>query len=198
MPWRRKWQPTPVFLPGEFHGKRSLAGYSPWGCRHDWACVLPNPSKHTLTLFFPVRIRHLKLYLLSRLPTIICLFKAVSLNIGESVREERKGRQITRLTLWDLEKDFPNINVRELCIHERKGIALVLWSYPERKGRVKGNPTCILNKFLYTLRMSSWSLWTLRYLDDIAEILGICFCPWQESLLKYYLIYTHYTVSFFF
>ena len=30
-PWRRKWQPTPVFLPGESHGERSLAGYSPWG-----------------------------------------------------------------------------------------------------------------------------------------------------------------------
>ena len=29
-PWRRKWQSTPVFLPGEFHGQRSLAGYSPW------------------------------------------------------------------------------------------------------------------------------------------------------------------------
>ena len=29
-PWRRKWQPTPVFLPGEFHGLRSLVGYSPW------------------------------------------------------------------------------------------------------------------------------------------------------------------------
>ena len=28
---RRKWQPTPVFLHGEFHGQRSLAGYSPWG-----------------------------------------------------------------------------------------------------------------------------------------------------------------------
>ena len=28
-PWSRKWQPTPVFLPGEFHGQRSLAGYSP-------------------------------------------------------------------------------------------------------------------------------------------------------------------------
>ena len=27
VPWRRKWQPTPVFLPGEFHGQRSLAGY---------------------------------------------------------------------------------------------------------------------------------------------------------------------------
>ena len=31
IPWRRKWQPTPVFLPGEFHGQKSLAGYSPWG-----------------------------------------------------------------------------------------------------------------------------------------------------------------------
>ena len=30
MPWRREWQPTPVFLPGEFHGQRSLADYSPW------------------------------------------------------------------------------------------------------------------------------------------------------------------------
>ena len=28
IPWRRKWQPTPVFLPGEFHGPRSLADYS--------------------------------------------------------------------------------------------------------------------------------------------------------------------------
>ena len=29
--WRRKWQPTPVFLPGDFHGQRSLVGYSLWG-----------------------------------------------------------------------------------------------------------------------------------------------------------------------
>ena len=33
IPWRRKWQPTPVFLPGKSHGWRSLAGYSPWGCK---------------------------------------------------------------------------------------------------------------------------------------------------------------------
>ena len=31
IPWRRKWQPTPVFLPGKFHGQTSLVGYSPWG-----------------------------------------------------------------------------------------------------------------------------------------------------------------------
>ena len=33
IPWRRKWQPTPVFLPGKSHGWRSLVGYSPWGCK---------------------------------------------------------------------------------------------------------------------------------------------------------------------
>ena len=31
IPWRRAWQPTPVFLPGKFHGQRNLMGYSPWG-----------------------------------------------------------------------------------------------------------------------------------------------------------------------
>ena len=35
IPWRRKWQPTPVFLLGEFHEQRSLAGYSPQRVRHD-------------------------------------------------------------------------------------------------------------------------------------------------------------------
>ena len=37
--WRKKWQSTPVFLPGESNGQRSLSAYSPWGCRvrHDLA-----------------------------------------------------------------------------------------------------------------------------------------------------------------
>ena len=33
IPWKGKWQPTPVFLPGESHGQRSLAGYSPLDCK---------------------------------------------------------------------------------------------------------------------------------------------------------------------
>ena len=40
IPWRREWLPTPVFLPGEFHGQRSQAGYSPWDHKrvgHDWS-----------------------------------------------------------------------------------------------------------------------------------------------------------------
>ena len=35
MHWRRKWQPTPVFLPGESQGRRSLVGYRLWG-RTEW------------------------------------------------------------------------------------------------------------------------------------------------------------------
>ena len=30
IPWRKKWQSTPVFVPGKFHGQRSLVGYTPW------------------------------------------------------------------------------------------------------------------------------------------------------------------------
>ena len=33
IPWRREWQPTPVFLPGESHGQRSMVGYTSWGHR---------------------------------------------------------------------------------------------------------------------------------------------------------------------
>ena len=31
IPWRKEWQPIPLFLPGEYHGQRSLEAYSPWG-----------------------------------------------------------------------------------------------------------------------------------------------------------------------
>ena len=45
IPWRREWQSTPVFLPGEFHGPRSLVGHSPWGCKQsDTTERLHNPS----------------------------------------------------------------------------------------------------------------------------------------------------------
>ena len=37
--WRRKWQPTPVFLPGKVHGQRSLVGCSPWGYMTEHVCM---------------------------------------------------------------------------------------------------------------------------------------------------------------
>ena len=45
IPWRRAQQPTPVFLPGESHGQRSLAGYSPWGHKES---DMTEVTKHTL------------------------------------------------------------------------------------------------------------------------------------------------------
>ena len=44
IPWRKKWQPTPVFLPKESHGQRSLVGYSPWGNKE-----LDTTEQRTLT-----------------------------------------------------------------------------------------------------------------------------------------------------
>ena len=45
IPWRRKWQPTPVLMPGKFHGWRSLVGYSPWDCKESGA----KKTKHKLS-----------------------------------------------------------------------------------------------------------------------------------------------------
>ena len=47
IPWRRKWQPTPVFLPGESHGRKSLVGYSPWGCKES---DVTEATEHTHTI----------------------------------------------------------------------------------------------------------------------------------------------------
>ena len=56
-PWRREWQPTAVFLPGEFHGQRSLMDHNPWGRKDQdktrWLtqpqrrrrCPLPSPPQ---------------------------------------------------------------------------------------------------------------------------------------------------------
>ena len=46
--WKRKWQPTPVLLPGEVHEQRSLAGYSPWGHKES-----DMTEQLTLTMSFP-------------------------------------------------------------------------------------------------------------------------------------------------
>ena len=54
IPWRRKWQPTPVFLPGKFHRQRSLAGYSPWLCKESdtTECSCTHTHTHSwITMF---------------------------------------------------------------------------------------------------------------------------------------------------
>ena len=81
MPWRRECLPTPVFLPGEFHGQKSLVVNSPWGLRvrHTWATF--TVTYHTFTtridlFFFKCETRKINLamylYVLSRLCVYVC------------------------------------------------------------------------------------------------------------------------------
>ena len=54
-PWKRKWKPTPVFLPGKSHEQRSLEGYSPWGhktVRHDLATKQQQQSFKIILIYF--------------------------------------------------------------------------------------------------------------------------------------------------
>ena len=46
IPWKREWQPTPVFLPGKSHGQRSLAGYSPCGHKRVGHNLVTKPPQH--------------------------------------------------------------------------------------------------------------------------------------------------------
>ena len=65
--WRSKWQPTPVFLPGESHGQRSLAGYKQWGhkeldttehthpcCSQSWCNFSPQLQNSIMVVLIPV------------------------------------------------------------------------------------------------------------------------------------------------
>ena len=55
IPWRRKWQPIPVFLLGKFHGQRSPVGYSPWSCKrveHDLATKQQKCIQYILLNFY--------------------------------------------------------------------------------------------------------------------------------------------------
>ena len=71
-PWRRKWQPTPIFLPGESQGQRSLAGYSPWNRRvgHNWACM------HSKCIHACVDTQHMYLYIYTYKHTLY-IFKSI-------------------------------------------------------------------------------------------------------------------------
>ena len=86
IPWRRAWQPTPVFLPGESHGQRSLAGYSPW-CR----------KESDMTEWLSIAHHRLKFRF-----TNICRWKSLCVN----VLEMEILQQDDLLREWFQEKNF--------------------------------------------------------------------------------------------
>ena len=71
IPWRRKWQPAPIFLPRESHGPRSLAGYSPWGCKElDMAEWLSTNTHEVLQMVWLNEMLHVAA-LEQRLPVML-------------------------------------------------------------------------------------------------------------------------------
>ena len=101
IPWRREWLPTPVLLPGEFHGQRSLAGYSPWGCRvrHDLATKLS-----TLTSLLPVGPFHSFRLQVSKWFCLV-LNANIYLEVTEPTRWDVKYmRRNLLLKMWSLDQ----------------------------------------------------------------------------------------------
>ena len=56
MLWRRKWHPTPVFLPGESHGQRSLGDYNPWGGKDSDTTEPLNHHHHPYQCFLDLSV----------------------------------------------------------------------------------------------------------------------------------------------
>ena len=86
--WRRKWQPTPISLPGKSHGQRSLVGYSPWGHKESDPTV--RTHTHTQTIFWPV--------FPSWQAEIRVRAWSVSLKVGTGIGMERK--QVKMFESW--------------------------------------------------------------------------------------------------
>ena len=93
--WRRKWQPTPVFLPGKSHGQRSLVGYSPCSLKEldmtEWIITLwwlyPR-GRGKKCLYFPDDLSHFSHFLpFSKAPTPLALYPS-SVNSGLSLKNE--------------------------------------------------------------------------------------------------------------
>ena len=75
--WSRKWQPTPVFLPGKFHGQRSLVGCSPWDLKESDMTERLSAHIHLVSTLYP-RSCHPRAYLAEPHPGLnpLCLFCA--------------------------------------------------------------------------------------------------------------------------
>ena len=106
IPWRRKWQPTPVLLPEKSHGRKGLVGYSPWGCKE---------SERTKRLYFhclsPTGLHNCISMILLFQDTLACIWLDWSLQ--ETLETPRKGFRMKHHHLfmlpWDSLNSLPQI-----------------------------------------------------------------------------------------
>ena len=77
MHWRRKWQPTPAFLPGESQGRRSLLGCHLWGraVRHDWSDLAAAVAAHASQVMLKILQARIQQYVNQELPDVQAGFR---------------------------------------------------------------------------------------------------------------------------
>ena len=82
IPWRRKWQPTPVLLPGESYGQRNLEGCSPWTRRvgHDWVCMQCSNTRTQSFPFTPLKFSLFYIYIWVCDPFWVCFCLRCKIN----------------------------------------------------------------------------------------------------------------------
>ena len=110
IPQRRKWQPTPVFLPAESHEQRSLEGYSPWGCKEldttEWGntyFLFLKLFLFYLFIFFEVALRHYRstVVFIQAVVTHSCLFGTEESGLHQRrPMTESIPRNLRNLMLW--------------------------------------------------------------------------------------------------
>ena len=84
MPWRRQWHPTPVLLPGKSHGRGSLVGCSPWGCKQ--SDTTEQLARHTsLHCIFRLKPPHLLVHLICICSTNIQFNASANLSSCECI-----------------------------------------------------------------------------------------------------------------
>ena len=86
IPWSSKWQPTPIFLPGEFHEQRSLVGYSPQSYKEsDMTQRLNNNSSNIPLYIYKPHLYPFLCQWTCRLLSCLCYCKYAAINIGVCV-----------------------------------------------------------------------------------------------------------------
>ena len=109
MHWRRKWRPTPVFLPGEFQGWGSLVGCRLWGCTEwTWLKWLSSSSKHILE--FPWWFSSKKsacLHVLAIINSAALMYRTVLWTLWETERVGRFGRMALKHVKYHVWNELP-------------------------------------------------------------------------------------------
>ena len=110
IPWNRKWQPTPVFLPGKLYGQRSLVGYSLWGRRESdktgYACA----RTHTQLLRDEVR-------------------RGDRMQIKERLRGLHKESGVYPIA----NEKLRNVGINVLCIRQAIPVGIYRWTRKRAK-----------------------------------------------------------------